>query len=153
MTCTTLHDSEENSPKQTSALSPRLRWYHNLIGRRPCKAFQKASLFIATSKSIVMAPKDIEAVEPTKRAEISNADIIPDAGKVHLGKCRMLRRVVATPVERRLFVGDGRKEHVRRVVNKGCDGTFRRRRTKYALVVLSLTNASLIIVTFDSLDR
>ena len=35
-----------------------------------------------------MPPKhdDIEAGE-TKRATVSNADIIPDAGKVHLGKC------------------------------------------------------------------
>ena len=34
-----------------------------------------------------MAPKDvdIEAGSPPKRAALSNADIIPDAGKVHLG--------------------------------------------------------------------
>lgn len=40
-----------------------------------------------------MPPKDdIEANEPPKRTDISNADIVPGAGKVHLGKCSRRRR-------------------------------------------------------------
>ena len=42
-----------------------------------------------------MPPKhddEVQSVEPTKRKALSNADIIPDAGKVHLGKLSSFRR-------------------------------------------------------------